>query len=235
MSPQYVCPPPPRERRKMPSLAPNGAFWRLLTRGECGLPCEIVKGGYRSGPTRPRRPSPPHRTAPGPTAAAISGARNRSGPGLRRARAPARPRRPWRATESVGCACRSPRAAVNTSTASTRDRPSTARRNLRAADHPIETWSSCIADDGIESTLAGAASRLSPPDDARLRVLGDHVPAVDARIVRQERIESMIAGDVQKPVGAPLADHLFDAREGRKRIDEPDVGSLWGFDGQMRP
>src|SRR6202020_223600 len=32
---------------------------------------------------------------------------------------------------------------------------------LRAADQPIETWSSCMALDGIESTDAGAASRLS--------------------------------------------------------------------------
>ncbi len=34
-------------------------------------------------------------------------------------------------------------------------------RSLRAADQPIETWSSCIALLGIESTLAGTASRLS--------------------------------------------------------------------------
>ncbi len=32
---------------------------------------------------------------------------------------------------------------------------------MRAADQPIDTWSSCIAEDGMESTLAGAASRLS--------------------------------------------------------------------------
>ena len=44
---------------------------------------------------------------------------------------------------------------------STRVRPSTARRSLRAACQPIDTWSSCMADDGIESTLAGTASRLS--------------------------------------------------------------------------
>ena len=36
-----------------------------------------------------------------------------------------------------------------------------ALRSLRAADQPIDTWSSCIADDGIESTLAGLASRFS--------------------------------------------------------------------------
>jgi len=54
-----------------------------------------------------------------------------------------------------------PLAAVRTSIAKTVVSPSTARRNLRAADQPIETWSSCMADDGIESTDAGAASRLS--------------------------------------------------------------------------
>ena len=40
-------------------------------------------------------------------------------------------------------------------TANTRPSPSTARRSLRAADQPIETWSSCMAEDGIESTDAG--------------------------------------------------------------------------------
>ena len=68
-----------------------------------------------------------------------------------RSRAPAsRCRRSW-----------IPRAAVRTSIASTRVRASTARRSLRAADQPIETWSSCIAELGIESTDAGTASRLS--------------------------------------------------------------------------
>ena len=39
--------------------------------------------------------------------------------------------------------------------------PSTARRSLRAAAQPIETWSSCIAELGMESTEAGTASRFS--------------------------------------------------------------------------
>ena len=50
---------------------------------------------------------------------------------------------------------------MSTSIATTRVRPSTERRSLRAADHPIDTWSSCIALDGIESTDAGTASRFS--------------------------------------------------------------------------
>ena len=33
--------------------------------------------------------------------------------------------------------------------------------SLRAACQPIDTWSSCMADDGMESTLAGTARRLS--------------------------------------------------------------------------
>ena len=45
--------------------------------------------------------------------------------------------------------------------ATTRVSPSTERRSLRAADQPIDTWSSCIALEGIESTDAGFASRLS--------------------------------------------------------------------------
>ena len=53
------------------------------------------------------------------------------------------------------------RAAVSTSMASTRINPSTLRRSFRPADQPMDTWSSCIADDGIESALAGAALRFN--------------------------------------------------------------------------
>ena len=66
------------------------------------------------------------------------------------------------AGEGVSGARRSSaRAAVSTSTATTRERPSTERRSLRAAFQPIDTWSSCIALEGMESTDAGTASRLS--------------------------------------------------------------------------
>ncbi len=50
--------------------------------------------------------------------------------------------------------------------ATTRPSPSSAVRSLRAADQPIDTWSSCIAEDGIESTDAGTASRFSSPTSA---------------------------------------------------------------------
>ena len=67
---------------------------------------------------------------------------------------------PVAAAGSIGARSSIPRAAVSSSMASTRVRPSTERRSLRAAAQPIETWSSCIAELGIESTDAGIASRL---------------------------------------------------------------------------
>jgi len=51
------------------------------------------------------------------------------------------------------------RAAQTSSIARIRARFAIARRSLRAALQPIETWSSCIALVGSEPTLAGAASR----------------------------------------------------------------------------
>ena len=51
-------------------------------------------------------------------------------------------------------------AAVRISIPMTAPIPSMARRSLRAADHPIETWSSCMAEVGMESTEAGTASRF---------------------------------------------------------------------------
>jgi hypothetical protein len=69
----------------------------------------------------------------------------------------------------------------------------------------METWSSCIAEEGIESTLAGTASRLSSLTMPGRRVLRDHVAGVHARVVGQERRQSVVAGGVEEPVGAPLA------------------------------
>ena len=51
-------------------------------------------------------------------------------------------------------------AAQTYSTARIRRTLSTTRRSLRTACHAIETWSSCIAEVGSESTDAGAAKRL---------------------------------------------------------------------------
>ena len=52
------------------------------------------------------------------------------------------------------------RAADMSSMARICTRLSTTLRNLRPACQPIETWSSCMAELGMESTLAGTASRL---------------------------------------------------------------------------
>ena len=90
----------------------------------------------------------------------MSGARKRSGPGpstVRRSTAMAAAE----AADGASGARRSiARAAVSSSIASTRRRFSTLVRSLRAACQPIETWSSCIAEEGIESTLAGIARRF---------------------------------------------------------------------------
>ncbi len=89
---------------------------------------------------------------------------------------------------------------VSTSIASTRASPSIARRSLRARP-AIETWSSCIALEGIESTEAGAARRLS----------SDTIPAAGTGrssgpsrrdLVGEERGQSVAAGDVEGAVGA---------------------------------
>ena len=90
--------------------------------------------------------------------------------------------------------------------ATTRASPSTDRRSLRAADQPIETWSSCIALEGIESTLAGTASRLSSETIAAWVYWAIMWPRVDARVVGQERRQPVAAGPVEEPVGAALGD-----------------------------
>src|SRR5262249_50806917 len=89
-------------------------------------------------------------------AASISGARKRSGPGPGSAAATAAVA--W--AGMIGARSAAPRAAVISSIASTCASPSIAVRSLRPADQPIDTWSSCIADDGIESTEAGTARRF---------------------------------------------------------------------------
>ena len=107
-----------------------------------------------------RRP-PPGRRSPGrsPPRCRVRG----SGRGRGR-RATVRTRSRTAPVAGPGCSGArrsSARAPVSTSIASTRASPSMPRRSLRAAAHPIDTWSSCIADDGIESTDAGTASLFS--------------------------------------------------------------------------
>src|SRR4029453_14310597 len=101
-----------------------------------------------AAPLRIRRP-----------AAASSGATNRSGPG------PSTSRRTASTTAAVagdgrsGRRKSSARAATSSSTARTWARFARLARSLRAAAHPMETWSSCMAEVGIESALAGRANR----------------------------------------------------------------------------
>jgi len=54
----------------------------------------------------------------------------------------------------------SARAALSNSMAITSAKASRDLRSLRAACHPMDTWSSCMPEDGIESTLAGVAKRF---------------------------------------------------------------------------
>ena len=138
--------------------------WRMTKAGPPAgdLTRPSTDARQRSGPVtalgRAQRRGRRRRTA---TAASISGARNRSGPGPGVASRSAATTAPVAAAGASGARICSARAAVSSSIASTRVSPSIARRSLRAADQPIDTWSSCIAELGIESTLAGTASRLS--------------------------------------------------------------------------
>ena len=105
--------------------------------------------------------------------------------------------------------------------------PGPARRARAAAcapaAQPIETWSSCIADDGIESTLAGTASRLSSATIPAAVYWAIIEPGVDARVVGEERRQAVAAGDVEEPVGAALAHrgHVGD-RDREEVEDVPD-------------
>ena len=116
--------------------------------------------GLRQGLPPPRsaaRTTVPSSTSP--AAAASSGASSRSGPGG--PTPPARRASPCAPVAGAGVSGdrRSmPRAAV-AARPPARASWVSAVRSLRAADQPIDTWSSCIAEVGIVSALAGTASR----------------------------------------------------------------------------
>ena len=102
------------------------------------------------------------RSATSSSAAASSGASQRSGPGPGDARAHgvAAPRPCPRAGLAAARAGRAPRAAHDELDGEDpREVRRATVRSLRAAPQPIDTWSSCIALVGSESTLAGAARR----------------------------------------------------------------------------
>ena len=94
------------------------------------------------------------------TTASISGWRNRSGPGPAVTEEIASCTLEVAAPGRSGARSANALLADNNSMASTRESASTAFSSLRPACQPIDTWSSCIAELGIESTDAGCASRF---------------------------------------------------------------------------
>ena len=154
----------------------------------------------------PSRQRPRSRPRPRPASAPLGA----PAPRPPRARAPASGRRPGPPTRSRsarqrgGAVPRAGRSGARRSSpragARSARRRGSARgcrptmRSLRAAAQPIDTWSSCIALVGSESTLAG---RGQPPvlgHHRRLRVLGDHQARVDAGVVGEERRQAVRAG-----------------------------------------
>ena len=63
----------------------------------------------------------------------------------------------------------------------------TARAALRAAVTPIETWSSLLAEVGIESTLARMGQGLVLGGEGGRRHVRDHEPRLQAAVVGEER------------------------------------------------
>ena len=81
----------------------------------------------------------------------------------------------------------------------------TARAALRAAVTPIETWSSLLAEVGIESTLAGWASDLFSEARAAAVTWAIIRPGLQAAVAGEERGQAGQRG-VHEPLDAPLAD-----------------------------
>ena len=68
-----------------------------------------------------------------------------------------------------------------TSMATTRVKLSTTPRSFRPAAQPIDTWSSCMADVGMLSTLAGDGQPAAVGHEGGGGVLRQHQAGVDAR------------------------------------------------------
>ena len=172
------------------------SMWSTLLVGARSLSsssaCRVGRGDAAPSRTNRRRPRSPAR-------------------GSGRDRAPATCSRTSASTAAVagagasGARRSSARAAVSSSIASTRVRPSTERRSLRAADQPIDTWSSCIAEDGIESTLAGAASRLISLTIAACVYCAIMWPESTPGSSARNGGSPLRAGGVEHAVGAALA------------------------------
>ena len=116
------------------------------------------------------------------SAAASSGARGRSGPGpgtcSRSARAPPPSPAPGAAAPAGQGRARRTSARRRGSGA----RLVSDRRSLRAAAQPIDTWSSCMPEVGIESDAGRRGEQPVLGHQRRRGVLGDHQARVDARV-----------------------------------------------------
>ncbi len=166
-----------------------------------------VSSGVTPAPrSRPRpRPAARRRRA-APSTAASSGASQRSGPAPGISSRTAFTAAPVPRAGSSGARSSSGAGRAGELDARIRRRLPTARRSFRAAPQPIETWSSCIALVGSESTDAGAARRRFSATIAACVYWADHQPRVDARVVGEEGRQAVRARGVEQPIGAPLAD-----------------------------
>src|SRR5438067_11125917 len=138
---------------------PHGGLLRPPLAGHLRAPGRVNGAAHLSRPTTFSAASTTAPVRIRAAAAASSGETTRSGPGpltsrLSRVRTAAVPGAGLR-----GARRSSARADASSSTARIWVRLSMTERSLSAAPQPIDTWSSCMPEVGIESTLAGAASR----------------------------------------------------------------------------
>ena len=98
----------------------------------------------------------------------------------------------------------------------TESRFATTARSLRAAAHPIDTWSSCIAEVGIDVDARRRREAAVLVDQCGRGVLGDHQARVDARLVGQERRQAVRPRRVEQAVDASLG-HRAEVGEQRSR------------------
>ena len=192
-----------------------GAFHVVLASsalvvGRLGMPVGQLRGPVTDSAAATAAPS-----ATSWTAASISGARKRSVPGRRRTGAQQR--------RDDGAGRRAPAS-------------SGARRSMRAGGgQQLDRQHAGEAVDRAAQLAGGRPAHrdvvllhrrardrvdrgrdrepLQLGDDRGLGVLRDHVAAVDARVVGEERRQAVVARDVEEAVGAPLAR----SRPGRRR------------------
>ena len=168
---------------------------------------------------RRRARTAPERTSA--TAVSISGERWRSGPGPSMPAARSRPTTaPVAGDGSSGARRSSARAAVSTSIGDHPGQPVDRRgaacgrpTSPSRRGPPASRWT------GSSRRCAGHGEPLQLGDDRGLGVLRDHVPAVDARVVGEERRQPVAAGLVEEPVGTPLADRRDVGGDDREEVE----------------